>query len=110
MSTAVAYDDGAVVLDDEAVTLRRYYFPTGMSKRIDYGRIQAFEARPMGWLTGKGRIWGTAHPGYWLPFDAARSRKRKLVVLDVGARVKPSFSPDDPDRVLELLSQRTAAA
>jgi hypothetical protein len=28
------------------------------------------------------------------------------LVLDVGARVKPCVSPDDPQRVIELLRER----
>ncbi|MQA17206.1 MAG: hypothetical protein GEV09_24690 [Pseudonocardiaceae bacterium] len=59
----------------------------------------------MGWLTGKGRGWGTAHPGYWLPLDLGSWRKDRLVVLDLGRRVHPAFSPDDPDRVLRILRE-----
>jgi hypothetical protein len=100
---AVVYDDGRAMLDGEGVTLRRYYFPTGRSKRIPYRRIREARARPTGWLTGKGQGWGTAHPGYWLPLDTSRPRKDTLVVLDLGGCVKPAFSPDDPDRVLAIL-------
>ncbi len=99
------YDDGTVLLDRHAITLRRYYFPIGTSKRIPYHRIRGVDKRPMGWLTGKGRGWGTAHPGYWLPLDLARARKDTLLVLDLGRRIKPAFSPDDPDRVLEIVRQ-----
>ena len=97
------YDDGAVRLDGEAVTLAGYYFPLGLPKRIPYRRIRGVSARSMGWLTGRGRLWGTGNPRYWLPLDLARPRRRVLVVLDVGRFVRPAFSPDDPDRVLELL-------
>lgn len=93
MASNVAYDDGRVFLDDEGVTLHRYYFPFGTSRRIPYRRIQRVRAEPMGWLTGKGRGWGSAHPGYWLPFDPARPRKSTLIVLELGGWVKPSFSP-----------------
>lgn len=103
MGDEVLYDDGRAVLDDQGVTLRRYYFPLGTSKRIPYRSILHAELRPMGWLTGKGRGWGSAHPRYWLPLDLTRPRKDRLVVLDVGRLVKPAFSPDDPDRVLEIL-------
>jgi hypothetical protein len=107
MDVEALYDDGNVVLDSEGITLRRYYFPTGASKRIPYREVREFEVRSMGWWTGKGRGWGTAHPGYWLPLDIGRPRKDTLVVLDVGRRVKPAFSPDDPARVLEILRQHT---
>jgi hypothetical protein len=108
MAEAVGYDDGSVLLDEDGVTLRRYYFPVGASKRIPYRRIRRVWGQPMGWSTGKGRGWGSAHPGYWLPLDLRRPRKRTLVVLDVGGVVKPAFSPDDPQRVLELLRERIA--
>lgn len=106
MGDEVVYDDGRAILDGEGVTLRRYYFPTGASKHIPYRKIRDVRARPMGWLTGKGRGWGTAHPGYWLPLDTSRPRKNTLVVLDLGGKLKPAFSPDDPDRVLAILQRR----
>jgi hypothetical protein len=103
MVDSTLYDDGRIVLDEQGVTLRHYYFPIATSKRVPYDRIRGVEARPMGWLTGKGRGWGSAHPRYWLPLDASRPRKDTLIVLDIGNYVRPAFSPDDPDRVLELL-------
>lgn len=106
VSEAVRYDDGSVLLDQDGVTLRRYYFPLGAAKRIPYGRIRRVWAQPMGWLTGQGRGWGSAHPGYWLPLDLHRPRKRTLVVLDLGGVVRPAFSPDDPQRVVDLLRSR----
>jgi hypothetical protein len=103
VTSNVLYDDGGCVLDEDGLTLRRYYFPFASSKRIRYGRIRNFDARPMGWLTGKGRGWGTSNPRFWLPLDITRRRKSTLIVLNVAARVKPAFSPDDPDKVLQLL-------
>jgi hypothetical protein len=97
------YDDGLVVLDDEGITLRRYYFPLGTPKRIPYTQVKSVEAYEMGWLTGKGRLWGTSTFRTWLPFDADRARKQTLLELDLGRVVKPSFTPDDPFRVLTLI-------
>lgn len=103
MGDEFEYDDGNVALDGSGVLLRRYYFPTGRSKRIPYSAIRGLRVRRMGWLTGKGRLWGTAHPGYWLPYDGKRPRKERLVVLDVGGRVKPACTPADVDRAVELI-------
>lgn len=100
---AVLYDDGKIVVDDEGITLRRYYFPIATGKRIPYERIQGVTVRPMGWLRGKGRVWGSARPRYWLPLDLSRPKKDTLVVLDLGRFVRPAFSPDDPSRVADLL-------
>lgn len=100
------YDDGLVQLDDNGITLRRYYFPLATSKHIRYQDIRGVEARPMNWLTGKGRLWGTGTFRYWLPLDTKRPSKNTLVVLDVGGKLKPAFSPDDADQVVSLIQQR----
>jgi hypothetical protein len=104
----VLYDDGGLSLDEEGLTIRRYYFPWAGPKRIPYANIRHVVARPMGWLTGRGRGWGTAHPGYWFPLDWRRAGKHTLLMLDLGRRVKPCVSPDDPDRVMQLLQRRVS--
>jgi hypothetical protein len=43
---------------------------------------------------------------YWFPLDIHRPRKKKLLILDIGARVHPCITPDDPDRAVELLRDR----
>jgi hypothetical protein len=104
----VLYSDGVLVVDTTGLTLRHYYFPWAGAKRIEYSAIRRAEARPMTWLTGKGRWWGTSRPGYWLPLDLHRSSKSTLLVFDLGGRVKPCVSPDEPERVLELLRSRVS--
>ena len=67
------------MLDDDGLTIRRYYFPCAGPKHIPYSAIRHVVARRMNSI---------------------------LLVLDVGARVKPCVSPDDPQRVIELLRER----
>jgi hypothetical protein len=102
------YDDGGLVLDEDGLTIRRYYFPSAAAKRIPYNEIRNAAMRPMDWPTGRGRGWGTAHPGYWFPLDVRRASKRVLVVFDLGRRVKPCVTPDDPDRFIEILHGRVS--
>jgi len=102
----VLYDDGGLLLDEDGVTIRRYYFPWAGPKRVPYTVIRHVFTRPMSWRAGKGRGWGTANLGYWLPLDLRRWHKSTLLVFDVGGRVKPCVSPDDPQRVIELLRDR----
>ncbi len=100
------YDDGGLRLDQDGVTIRRYYFPWAGPKRIAYSAIRQVEARPMGWLTGRGRGWGTANPSYWFPLDLRRAVKRTLLIFDLGRRVKPCVTPNDPAQVIQLLRSR----
>jgi hypothetical protein len=102
------YSDSCLILDEDGLTIRRYYFPLGSEKRISYADIRGVQTETMNWWTGKGRWWGTGDPRGWLPLDLRRHRKDTLLVFDVGQRVKPCVSPDDPDRVVELLRTRVA--
>lgn len=102
----ILYDDGRTRLDERGVTLRRYYFPTAQSKTVAYSRIIKVESRPLGWLSGRLRLWGTSWPLTWLPLDLGRTTRDVLVSLDVGGRVRPSFTPDDPASVLAVLAER----
>ena len=104
--TQALYEDGGLTPDEHGITIRRYYFPMAGHKRIAYTDIRGVKTEPMTWISGKGRFWGASDPRYWFPLDLQRGSKPTLLVLDVGARVKPSITPEDPERVLELLSSR----
>jgi hypothetical protein len=106
----ILYDDGGLMLDEAGVTIRRYYFPWAGPKRISYKAIRRFQVRPLNWLTGKGRGWGTAHPGYWFPLDMRRAAKHTLLIFDLGHRVKPCVTPNDPGKVIGLLRSRVPAS
>ncbi len=108
MMKQVLYDDGLVQLDLDGLTIRRYYFPLGTSKRISYARIKGVQEKHMGALTGKGRLWGSGDLRHWFPLDPRRPQKEKALVLDVGKWLRPVITPEDPDRVLALLQEYTS--
>jgi hypothetical protein len=93
MSTG--YADRWITCTDDAVSIRGYYFPWG-TKRIPYDAIRAIRRVEIGAFTGRGRIWGTASRRYWASLDPRRPRKRTALILDVGRRVQPFVTPDDP--------------
>jgi hypothetical protein len=95
------YDDGLIQLDREAITLRRYHFPSGTSKIIPLRSIRGYHAQPLGWFLQRFRIWGSSDLRRWLPLDVCRPIKSTLVTLDVpGTRPKPAFTPQRPDEFL----------
>lgn len=98
-----------VSLDERGITLRRYYFLV-LSKRIAYPEVRGFEERPMGVWTGKGRIGGSGDLRHWAPLDLRRPHKGTKVILDLGGRVRPVFSPEDPRRVMALLREHAPNA
>lgn len=101
------YDDGLVALDREALTLRRYHFPSGTSKVIPMRSIRGYSAKPLGMLTDRFRLWGnTADLMRWLPLDVWRPLKSTMITLDVvGTRPKPAFTPNDPDRFIAVIDE-----
>ena len=73
------YDDGLIQLDREAITLRRYHFPSGTSKIIPLASIRGYKAEPLGMFTERFRIWGSSDLRRWLPLDVWRPIKSTLV-------------------------------
>jgi hypothetical protein len=99
------YRDRWIECTDTGIRVRFYYFPWG-TKTIPYSRIRAVRRVSMGTLRGRGRIWGTANPGYWAHLDPSRPRKSVALVLLTGGRIKPYLTPDDPDAVVEEILAR----
>ena len=89
------YTDPRIEVSAEGLRIRRYYFPSG-DKRVPFAAIRAVRRVEVGTLRGRWRIWGTANPHYWTNFDPGRPRKKKGFLLDLGERVQPFLTPDDP--------------
>ncbi len=88
------YDDGMIQLDRQAITLRRYHFPSGTSKVIPLRAVRGYRTEPLGLLMDRFRIWGSSDLRRWLPLDVRRPIKSTLVTLDVpGTRPSPAFTP-----------------
>ena len=97
------YDDGGVACDRDGVIIRRYY-PWG-AKRVAYTSIKGVTELP---LTGqnavrKWRIWGSGDFVHWWNRDTGRPNKKVALVLDVGRRVRPTITPDDPETVERII-------
>ncbi len=100
------YDDGQVQLDRLALTLRRYHFPSGTAKVIPLRAIKGYTAEPLGILTQRLRIWGSSDLRRWLPLDVRRPLKSTLITLDVpGTWPSPAFTPEDPEKFLDMLAE-----
>jgi hypothetical protein len=100
------YDDGLIQLDREAITLRRYHFPSGTSKVIPLPAIRGYTAKPLGVFSQRFRIWGSSDLRHWLPLDVRRPLRSMLVTLDVpGTYPRPAFTPADPDTFIAMLDE-----
>ncbi len=97
--TEALYEDAGLVLDEDGITIRRYYFLLSVPKRVAYNKIRGIRAKPMSWKKG-------LNPRYRLPRDVHRATKQTLLILELGRWVKPCITPDDPTRVIALLKTR----
>jgi hypothetical protein len=104
--SADCYDDGLVQLDREAITLRRYHFPSGTSKVIALQHVRGYRAESLGLLLHRFRIWGSSDLRRWLPLDVGRPFRSTLITLDVpGIRPSPAFTPAHADEFTALLDR-----
>ena len=101
-----AYDDGRIVCGPDRLEIHSYYFPFG-TKSVPYVRIKGLQRFEItGVLSGKWRIWGTGNPRYWANLDTRRPTKAAGFVVDLGRKVTPIVTPDDPDAFESVLRER----
>ncbi|ABM16423.1 MULTISPECIES: hypothetical protein [Mycolicibacterium] len=100
------YDDGRIQLDREALTLRRYHFPSGTSKIIPLRDILGYRVQALGPFVHRFRLWGSSDFRRWLPLDMYRPLRSTMVTLDVaGVRLHPACTPARPDEFVQVLDE-----
>ena len=101
------YDDGTVVCGPDRLEIRSYYFPFG-TKRVPYTEVRGLQRIGIrGLWSGKWRLWGTGNPRYWANLDRNRPKKKVGFVIDLGRRVNPIVTPDEPDAFESVLRDRS---
>lgn len=102
---SILYEDRYLVCDDDALTIKDYFFPKG-SKRIAYADIRDVSEKELTWLQGRLRIWGMDFEPYWYHLDTQRPLKSRGICLDTGSWLKPVLTPEHHDEVLLLLKEK----
>lgn len=103
----VRYEDDQVRCDDEAITIKNYYFPMA-SKRIPYSLIRGVERVELTGMNAmrRWRIWGSGDFIHWWNLDRHRPSKSVALVLETGHTVRPTITPNDPDAVETILTHK----
>jgi hypothetical protein len=97
------YDDGSVAFSDDGLIIRRYDLLL-RRKTVPYTEIRrARQVELRGFRFGNWRLWGSSDLRHWFNFDRRRPRKHVGLVLDLGQGMTPIITPDDPQRVIEVL-------
>lgn len=103
----ILYEDRYVVCDDDAITIHAYYFPVG-SKRIPYTTMVSVTEENIDFWTGAGRIWGMGISPHWFHLDWDRPGKTRCIIINDGFWVKSVVTPDNHDRVMEILAAKVS--
>jgi hypothetical protein len=97
------YDDGLIACSDDGLMIRRYDMFL-RPKSVPYAEIRAVRPVELGGLSfSRWRLWGSTYFRHWFNLDRHRPKKQLGLVLDLGQRWKPVITPDDPQRVIEVL-------
>jgi hypothetical protein len=102
----VLYDDGRIACDDTGVVIGWYYL--WGRKKIPYSAIRAANKRPLRRVRGRWRLWGSGDFKRWYNLDGNRPSKTIELELDIGGRICPVITPDDPDAVSSIITQHQA--
>jgi hypothetical protein len=100
------YRDNQLTIDSTGITIQDYYFPSSSKKVIPWERLKSAHQFEVTLWTGKYRIWGMGLRPYWFNCDSNRPNKTVGFILDTGAFIKAAITPDEPEKVCEILSQR----
>lgn len=95
------YDDGRITCDDAGITIGWYYL--WGDKRIHYDEIRSAKTFQLRRLRGKWRIWG-GDLVHWYNLDGRRPGKTMGIELNLGGRVRPCITPDDPEAVARIIT------
>jgi len=96
------YCDKLIYIDDNALTIRLYYFPFG-SKRVNFSEIETV----IGYKGCCMRLWGTGDFWTWFGCDWGRMRREMVFVIKrKGKWSRVGFTCQDCDAVIKILQSR----
>jgi hypothetical protein len=102
----VLYRDENLEISESGITIFHYYFPFGKPKKIAWSEIKEFKRQPLTVFVGKYRAWGMGFQLYWFNMGD-RLDKKEFISIDTGKLIKSAVTPNDVNRVFELIQQHT---
>lgn len=100
------YEDTQIIINNNNIEIKRYYFPIGTSKLIKFSEIKNIEEIDLNLLNGTGRLWGMSFAPYWYNWDNNRFWRKKAIVINLGKNINPAITPDNHNEVLKILKSK----
>jgi hypothetical protein len=107
MTIEPLYSDSLVILTEDAIIFKHYYYPTRAPKRVAFADIkQIVVKKPTIW-NGKWRLHGTGTFTTWFPEDQKRPTRDMIFFAKLRKQwVKIAFTVEDSKRVEEILREK----
>jgi hypothetical protein len=100
---SIIYEDTQIIISEDKLEIKRYYFPVGTSKTIKFSEIKNIEEIDLTLFNGKGRLWGMSLAQYWYNWDNNRFWRKKAIVIHLGKTINPAITPDNYNEVIKIL-------
>eukprot|EP00212_Chloropicon_laureae_P009210 CAMPEP_0197492538 /NCGR_PEP_ID=MMETSP1311-20131121/10670_1 /TAXON_ID=464262 /ORGANISM="Genus nov. species nov., Strain RCC856" /LENGTH=122 /DNA_ID=CAMNT_0043037505 /DNA_START=1 /DNA_END=369 /DNA_ORIENTATION=+ len=101
------YEDDFVCLTDEGIEIKWYYFPTTISKKIQWDEVKCFRLEPVNLFTSKG--WGMGFSNVWWACDTLRQfscdQAKFLSVSTVEGCCRKGFSCRNLMKVKDIMDK-----
>jgi hypothetical protein len=101
----ILYSDRLIEISEDAVLIRKYYFPFG-SKRVSLADIESVTAYKPSLLSGAYRYWGTGDFRTWYPPDNRTKRDRIFIMKLKEKWWQIGFTVEDSQTVLNVLKDK----
>ena len=87
--------------------MHNYYFPTGVSKKIAFSKIDHIECVKPALLSGKWRLWVTGDFRTWFPADFSRNKRVAIFVIHQKKRMLIGFPVKNSEEVKNILKEKS---
>ncbi|KAJ1374439.1 hypothetical protein KIN20_037127 [Parelaphostrongylus tenuis] len=106
----ILYEDCFVEVNQCALKIKNYYFPSKKDKIIDVGTIQVlwFEEQETSSCSSLTKMWGKSRASIYWALDVKRRTSgtppgKYNIVLDVGEPLRPGFTVMDGESFMETM-------
>jgi len=107
LGNKILYQDSLVVIEEDGITLKNYYFPSMSSKKILFTDVENIKVYEPSILRGKWRIQGTGDFRTWYPADSYRYKRDKIfVIIYKNKWMRSAFTVENSNNVREILAEK----
>ncbi|MBI5592535.1 MAG: hypothetical protein HY881_18875 [Deltaproteobacteria bacterium] len=107
MDRKLIYSDRLVSITENAITFRRYYYPTRKDKVVLLANIESIVVRALTIWNGKWRLHGTGSIKTWYPEDMNRPQRDRIFFAVLKNQwVNIGFTVENADRVEEFFRKQ----